>query len=1033
MKEKGRMPGSFDGTLRKTEWSGAAILMHWMRNIIEDRQLDLGMPDVDAVADDRKRPDLSIYESRRSRQVLCVIEAKLPAVDVFDPELKDKARAKANKHKAKYFATTNFRTLVWWKTKESNDPTLPEEQQMAERYTLSEVEDVGAIEEFRFSLSIKTALERFLTQLQAVHSGREPEPRHAVDEFLVYRLSNTVGALARLYRPIIEDRCHKDAAFLKNLKRWFTEQVWSFGWQDTDFNKAARQTAYLLVNKILFYNLLQAKRPSELDPLEIPAGLTKGSMLQKTLQNYFDEVLKIDYETIYTADFIDTAAFPDSKEVVTEVTKLVRVLRQYDFSTLGFDIIGRIFERLIPQEERHSLGQYFTSPDVVDLILGFCLRHENDKVLDPACGAGTFLVRTYQHKKLMNQRLAHLEVLETLWGNDISKLPAALSTINLAINDLTVDENYPNIIKEDFFALAVGADGFDLPTSVRKRRLVTLGKDGREVTYPRWFDSIVGNPPYTRQEEIPEIGVDKAKLIEQALTLGGRKLASISKRAGIHAYFFVHGYKFLREGGRFGFIVSNSWLDVDYGKGLQEFFLSNYKIVAIIESKVERWFEDADVNTCIVILEKCAAKKERDANLARFVYLKRPLRHFIPPAQNMWEKQAERLRSMRQLIETALAHDRLYENDDLRVFPKRQKDLWDEAFDSEKHEFVGAKWSKYLRAPEIFFKILERGKGRLVPLKEVARIRRGFTTGANEFFYLTEDEIRRWRIERQFWMHRDSSGKWVPNYVVKSPRECKSITIDPGMLKYRVLLIHRNKEELEGTNVLRYIKACERKGYHKRPTCAARGERWYDLGEKTPSDGFWIYVLNDRYVAFNNMASGVYADCELFDIIARKTDRRYVTAYLNSTLTTLLSEIGGRTVLGQGALKTQVYEVQGFLVPDPELVNRTLRKRLAAALKTMSSRSIGSIFEELGADTPAGVALDKAKPDRRELDRIVMGEILGLSEEEQLEVYRAVVDLVRSRISRAESVGKKSRVKDGMDIEALRGTIIERVKEDAGQ
>jgi len=68
-----------------------------------------------------------------------------------------------------------------------------------------------------------------------------------------------------------------------------------------------------------------------------------------------------------------------------------------------------------------------------------------------------------------------------------------------------------------------------------------------------------------------------------------------------------------------------------------------------------------------------------------------------------------------------------------------------------------------------------------------------------------------------------------------------------------------------------------------------------------------------------------------------------------------------------------------------------------------------SAFEELGATSAEEVSLGKAKPDRRALDRIVMGEILGITDDEQLEVYRAVVDLVKSRIEKAKSVGDQKK------------------------
>ena len=1035
--KKARIPSPFDTSAYKTERSAVAVLMSWMREIIEQKNLDLGHPDVDTSGIDRKSPDIVIYESRRNQNVLCVIEAKPPYFDVFDEvDLKRPAREKANTRYARYFATTNFRELIWFNTKKVN-ALKPLEEQIVDKYHLSEIENLEQLEATRYKESTIRQLEAFLTKLYLVSTGKEAEPKQAIDELLIYRLHTKIDRLSKYYTTIIEDQCHKDTDFSLKLSKWFREQGWSFAWQPQDFDKAARQTAYLLVNKILFYNLLQAKRPQELDPLAIPDSLTKGALLQSTLQGYFNQVLKIDYETIYTTDFIDAIAFPEEEGVVKEIKELVSVLHQYDFSKLGYEIIGGIFQRLIPQDERHNLGQYFTNADIVDIILKFCSEDEKDKILDPACGAGTFLVRAYQHKQLKNQLLSHEVLLDTLWGNDIAKFPAHLATINLAINDLGTDKNYPNILQEDFFSLLSTEAGFELPQRWRRAKAKTLSLKQREIEYPHWFDCVVGNPPYTRQEEISEITPQviryKGGIIDKALKdTTGKKIADISKRAGIHAYFFVHGTKFLRNGGRFGFIVSNSWLDVDYGKGLQEFFLKNYKITTIIESKVERWFEDADINTCIIILEKCSGDnkaKERNDNLARFVYLKKPLRYFIPPAQDMWQKQVERLNSIDKFIKTISAHNDFYENEDFRIFPKSQAELWQAGFDPEQNKYVGSKWGKYIRAPEIFFKILEKSKGKLVPLKQIAEVRRGFTTGANEFFYLTEDEIRRWGIEQEFWMHQDEQGNWIPNYVIKSPRECKSIIVKPEDLKYRVLMIHKDNKDLRGTKVLRYIRDGERKGYHLRPTCASR-ERWYDLGERNQALLVWIKGIWDRH--FLPLTKRLcYADQQLYEIyLENPRDADIVGGSLNSTFTPIFAEHNARVNLGEGILWIATYEAATMPSLLPSNIDSELENKIKSILASLYQREIGSVFTELGANSPDEVSLDKVKSDRRELDKIVMGDILGLTDEEQIEAYRAVVDLVKSRIEKAKSFGKRRKTKEGLDIDLFIKTVMDKVGED---
>jgi len=1049
----------FDVSVHKTERTCVAKVAEWINGIAKKKGLDIGPAEVETRSADDKYPDIVIFENPRSQNLLCVAEFKPPYFDPFDEkELKEPSRLKATHRRAKYFATCNFKKLIWFNTEKAN-AFKPEEQQIVEKYHLSELENLDDIDQTRHSEPIKKGLEDFLTQLYSVSSGKEPEPKQAIDEFLIFRLQEKIKVLSTYYKRIIDDQCHKDPPFAKRIKNWFVDQGWSFVWQPQDFEKAARQTAYLLINKILFYNLLQAKRPEALDPLEIPEGLTKGAVLQATLQGYFNQVLKIDYETIYTTDFIDTIAFPEAREVVKEIKELISVLKRYDFSKLGYDVIGRIFEGLIPSNERHNLGQYFTSPDVVDLILGFCLHHEDNKILDPASGAGTFLVRAYQHKKLMNQYKSHEDILETLWGNDIAKFPAHLATINLALNDLGADKNYPNILQEDFFALLVGDNGFD-PEKWRRVRAKTLGLQEREVIYPRWFDAVVGNPPYTRQEEISKISPEdaeyKRKLINKALLdLRGKKTAEIGKRAGIHAYFFVHGTKFLKDKGFFGFIVSNSWLDVDYGKGLQEFFLKNYKVVAIIESKVERWFEEADINTCIIILQKCKDRKERDQNLLRFVYLKKSLRYFIPPAQDMWEKQIERLNAIDKLKKTILAHNELYENEDLRIFPKKQSELWDEGFDLEKEKYVGAKWGKYLRAPEIFFKILEKGKTKLIPLKKIAEIHRGFTTGADPWFYVSDITSLIGPKEIEMMANRSNykgkhenlrlilSGdgtKWLieKEYlypVIRNPEDYKKILIDFASVEDFVIVVSEPKDKINSKLVYNYILHGEKKVYKmgkdrsmipaKTDTCSSR-EYWYQLPAINPSRILWqkaFDIYHRHYIVSNN----VLANQRFYSIYPKKVqDLEIIAAFLNSLLVPLYLEFQ-RSGMGLGAIEATVDEVKRILVVNAKVVEAPARSKLSKALNKLGEREIDSIFEELGAYSPKEVSLEKAKADRRELDKIIMGEILGLTDEEQLQVYRAIVDLVKSRIEKAKSFGKKKRTKDGIDVDALVKTVMDKI------
>jgi hypothetical protein len=238
-------------------------------------------------------------------------------------------------------------------------------------------------------------------------------------------------------------------------------------------------------------------------------------------------------------------------------------------------------------------------------------------------------------------------------------------------------------------------------------------------------------------------------------------------------------------------------------------------------------------------------------------------------------------------------------------------------------------------------------------------------------------------------------------------------------------MIHSDRKKLENTKVFKYIEAGERKKFNVRPTCESR-ERWYDLGYQTPPDGIWFKAFNDRFLAPLNIWQAFSSDRFYAIYLKNKVFKNSLFLYLNSTLPILVVELFGRVNLGEGALDNMTYEAAAMFVLDVSKEHISNGRKF----REIFNRPIEDVFRELGASFPEEVSFDKVKPDRRELDKIIMGEILGLTDEEQLEVYRAVVDLVKSRIEKAKSVAKNNKIVEGINLYAIKKVIMDNMLSD---
>jgi len=497
------------------------------------------------------------------------------------------------------------------------------------------------------------------------------------------------------------------------------------------------------------------------------------------------------------------------------------------------------------------------------------------------------------------------------------------------------------------------------------------------------FDIVIGNPPYVRQEKIAfplERELDykdsekwkaRKRLYKEKLSNSVRinwgNFAKINKKSDLYIYFYYAGLSLLHPDGVFCFINSNSWLDVGYGTRLQEFLLKNMEPVYIIDNQAKRSFKESDINTIIVVIKR---PKETKDNTVKFINYKKPFEEVLTSDNLIEIEQSSNVKS----------------TDYFRVFPISRKELLKDGVELPEKEtllkepenlpYIGSKWGgKYLRAPDIFFKILEKGEEKLVKFNHVIQYDYGIKPGAVDFFYLTEDEINRRGIEDQFLRPIITSSQSLTGFWVKPDRY--------------LFYCDKSVEELQGTGALDYIKWGESKGFHLIPSVRSHRPYWYALHGKPVEflllqfwdKRFWTPVAKDEVFCSNNFFFGR----------SKGSDKYALGGLLNSTLYLFQIEIIGRVNQGLGVLNTYGLDFPHLLIPDPYLFDSS---EVADTFLMLAHRNILPIFEEV------------KQSDRLALDQLVF-DAIGLTQGEREGVYEAMLELVESRLSKAKSLSRR--------------------------
>jgi type I restriction-modification system DNA methylase subunit len=767
------------------------------------------------------------------------------------------------------------------------------------------------------TLSLQQFFKQFLEDIKELQEGSDRV--FQFDDLIVSRLRSFHTSIYPTYQELIEREFDENEHFEEQLVEWARENDYPFEYPGVErtFKLAAQQHAYLLMNRVVFYELVREQNVDTESgfPLDQIYGGVSVDKLDQHLEDCFQSIMEeIDYEAIFKSDSDFFKQIPENDLTRTRLHSFTRSIEEEPLRDISVDVAGQIYQELIPVEERKELGQFYTPDEIGSILSNWAIQSSDDRFLDPCSGSGSITVEAYKRMEELDG-LSHEEIIRNITAVDINKFPLHLTALNLATRNIHQPTN-------ELFAYY--ADFFDLDPDTMRFQSSRLGVRGEKADGSNEpigkFDATAANPPYVRQEYLyPNRDHFREHLKEfgpssRQVYYDGEK--EIDGRSDLYCYFLTHVTSFLREGGRLAWIVPTKWMVADYGPSLQQFLFDHYKVEAVVGFR-KRVFQSALVDTVLLMIERCEDPGERKNTETNFVRINSP----IDPDDAI----------------RVIDRDYSIPDDSFMKIHSRPNYRTISVDQSHLMENVEEKLHHYINAPALYTAVLEHND--TIPLSDVAGITRGKKTGANPIFILDEDEIRSRNIETEFLRPAVKSVKEVDGFEHTTDDATKwmldmddyvnEITSMSGFgetsdLEDRVLQSLRT-DGYDG--VLSYLQWADNQSSRTNKSIQ-NYQPWFNMGsledKLTPitcpqamDTRLFFFKTNQDIVPSNRfLLVKPYGDVEL------------LLGLLNSSITKIVIESHGR-VTGGGAINLSGSDLRSLRVLNP----KSLSDRQASKVK----------------------------------------------------------------------------------------------------
>jgi len=523
---------------------------------------------------------------------------------------------------------------------------------------------------------------RFYTYTQYLDSFEE-----------IYNLLSKESVLKGSFDKFAESERQKrgttevDAEFLKEIESWRETLAKEIAVRNPKLSvKELNFAVQLTIDRIIFLRMCEDR------------GIEKYGQIQSLLNgaNTYHRLREIFYhaDDKYNSGLFDFKTDRLTPELRLDDKPLKEIFKNlyypespYEFSVLGTDILGHVYEQFLGKvirlteghrakveekpEVRKAGGVYYTPTYIVDYIVKNTVGKSCEgktprqiaslKILDPACGSGSFLLGAYQYllDYHLNWYLAHHSkkgnvaqsfspapkemyrgrggqwyltiqekkriLLNNIYGVDIDTQAVEVTKLSLLLKVLEGEnqdtlERQMKLFKEralpDLGSNIKCGNSLIGPDFYQDKQMNFLEneeiyrinpfdwqKEFPDIMKGGGFDLVIGNPPYIRIQTMKEWASVEVELYKN-------NFASASKgNYDIYVVFVERGLGLLNKRGWLGFILPHKFFNAQYGQPLRGLVSKGNYLAEVVHFGDKQVFTGATNYTCLLFLDKAGRKK----------------------------------------------------------------------------------------------------------------------------------------------------------------------------------------------------------------------------------------------------------------------------------------------------------------------------------------------------------------------------------------------------------------------------------------